>query len=319
MLGDVHMGYFDYALVAFCVLSVTNAIVFLIRFLRIKKAENMVDYLSTEEKIRKLNLALEPFGFAYFPPWDCIISDLYAWQREMGYCKQYDEMAPSMNMIIECEPIYFNYDGRRWLIEFWKGQYGCTTGAEIGIYVNDSNSQAPSEELFYSCVSDEEMLYVQFSLYKKDGAILKRQGLHWWLTGFLLGDCSSAEELIMNCSIIFPNNAMRNAFYEGMIRAGYHGEDIAIEGNKVSLLFGQPKTIQPNKYPNWYIKRKSRLNCKLSKIYLRITRRYETTLDRLSFIGQCFPHLFRILIKLGKKSNQSKIAKYRRKFDAFRD
>ena len=32
--------------------------------------------------------------------------------------------------IIDCEPIYFSYGGKRWLIELWKGQYALTTGAE---------------------------------------------------------------------------------------------------------------------------------------------------------------------------------------------
>lgn len=38
-------------------------------------------------------------------------------QRDLGYCKLYDDSAATMDMIIGCEPIYFTYGGKDWLIE----------------------------------------------------------------------------------------------------------------------------------------------------------------------------------------------------------
>ncbi len=43
-------------------------------------------------------------------------------------------MAVGAGMVIDAFPVYFNYEGRTWLVEFWKGQYGINTGGEVGIY-----------------------------------------------------------------------------------------------------------------------------------------------------------------------------------------
>ena len=81
-----------------------------------------------------LNNDLKDSGFAYHLMDDYFYSRMDCWQREVGYCRLYDEGAPFFNMIFDAEPITFSYGGKRWLIELWKGQYGITTGAEIGIY-----------------------------------------------------------------------------------------------------------------------------------------------------------------------------------------
>lgn len=86
------------------------------------------------EDIKSLNEFIEPYGYAYDSHQDIFYTKIDAWQREMGYSRLYDEAAAPSSMIIDCEPIYFEYDNKRWLIEFWKGQYGMTTGFEIGVY-----------------------------------------------------------------------------------------------------------------------------------------------------------------------------------------
>ena len=68
-------------------------------------------------------------------------------------------------MIIDCEPINFEYNGKKWLIEFWKGQYDLTTGCEIGVYKAvgpDLDMQGFFNGTFYNCVSDEERLQMEF-------------------------------------------------------------------------------------------------------------------------------------------------------------
>lgn len=74
-------------------------------------------------------------------------------------------------MKIDCEPIYFQYDGRRWLIEFWKGQYGITTGAEVGVYVTDKKDvDIPGifSGTFYESISDNELLQIEYVLKKME-------------------------------------------------------------------------------------------------------------------------------------------------------
>lgn len=73
-------------------------------------------------------------GFDYDSKKDAFYSTKDAWQKNFGYCHLYDVLAPEFRMIIDTEPIRFNYNNKNWLIAFWKGQYGIVTGAEIGIY-----------------------------------------------------------------------------------------------------------------------------------------------------------------------------------------
>ena len=66
--------------------------------------------LNEREKRRKLNELLEPFGFAYDGRQDIFYSRTDSWQRKYGYGRIYDEGAALLNMILDCEPIYFEYD-----------------------------------------------------------------------------------------------------------------------------------------------------------------------------------------------------------------
>ena len=86
-----------------------------------------IDYSDFDETI-------EASGFLYDPEEDIFYSKMNPWQRKYGYCRLYDEIAAPLGMIVDSEPIHFKYEGKSWLIEFWKGQYDLTTGCEIGIY-----------------------------------------------------------------------------------------------------------------------------------------------------------------------------------------
>ena len=41
---------------------------------------------------------------------------------------------PEGGMVFDCEPLYFSCNGKSYLLELWKGQYGMSTGAGIGFY-----------------------------------------------------------------------------------------------------------------------------------------------------------------------------------------
>lgn len=117
----------------------------------------------TEDKQKQkdmLNADLEAAGFAYEPRGDYFYSRMYCWQRKTGYCRLYDEGASLFNMIMDCEPVTFSYGGKRWLIELWKGQYGITTGGEIGVYNTHLEDIHTSRftGTFYENISDAERL-----------------------------------------------------------------------------------------------------------------------------------------------------------------
>ncbi len=247
-----------------------------------------------EEKCRDLNNALFPFGFQYDICCDLFYSTRDAWQREMGYGRIYDEHAIGMNMIIDCEPLYFSYEGRNYLLELWKGQYGMASGAEIGFYVSDEMSEHRPEKLFYHSVTDEAMLNMRFVLRKRNRMLAVRESQTWWLTGFVLGEYSCKEELHMDVSITFPDCRMRNAFYEALLQAGYTKEEIRLCGTRVSFCFVRPRTVQPRhcRLRVLWVQWKNRHNCKK---YLRVTRYFVRTIDRVDYLGMCFPRLYRML------------------------
>ena len=281
--------------------------------LRKKWAEKRVCLLGREIKQRRLEEALSVFGFCYCARDDSISSVMHPWQREMGYCRAYDEAAPSMNMVFECEPVYFDYNGRHYLIEFWKGQYGCTTGAEIGVYVHNGGADGHPESLFYESVGDEERLPMRFALYKRDRIIFERSGVHWWLTGFEVGMFSAAKELRMEIGICFPNRKMCMAFCEGMVRMGCAPEKIRVEQTWVYFTFDRPWSSQPAFYSARYLRRINRKNRRNCRRYCRITKCFCSTLDKICYIAYCFPCLFRSIRRIGTRCTPARLKAVRKR------
>ncbi|MGI5902207.1 MAG: DUF4474 domain-containing protein [Desulfitobacteriia bacterium] len=212
---------------------------------------------------KKFDEIIEIAGYAYDPSQDIFISRLYPWQRNIGYYKLFDTLAPLTGMIFDSEPIYFDYQGERWMIGLWKGQYDLVTGAEIGVYKSLLNFGAASD-LYYRAVSDDELLSLAFTLKKNGQTLFTRKGKHWWLTGFKLGEFSEPSELTMDIEITFPEAGMRDAFVEALRKTGYQDEEITVVGNIVSFTFDEPYTPQPstrNKISDHINQKKNKFLC----------------------------------------------------------
>jgi hypothetical protein len=200
-------------------------------------------------------------GFQYDPQQDIIFSRMDAWQREFGYAFAYDLAAPvTISAIIDCEPFFFHYDKKDWMIELWKGQYGLETGCEIGVYVSTRQQllldstlgkrpHDPANSRFFDCADDKERLKLSFTL-NRNGVPLFSRGPedHWWLTGFKWGVLSTPEELAMDLSITFPVAAMRKAFVAALEKAGY--QNISMNAETVSFRFDKPTSMQPRLDPS---------------------------------------------------------------------
>lgn len=263
-----------------------------------KQVINNVLQRSDEEKIKDINNALELYGFVYDKTNDIICSNMYPWQREVGYCRFYDEAAPTLNMIIDSEPIYFEYDNKRWLIELWKGQYGMTTGGEIGIYVSemdDINIPGIFSGPFFEAVSDEELLNMDFKLKINEEELFQRQDYHWWLTGFDVGVFSNPNNLSMKIRIIFPNSIMKDAFLGGLKRVGYKEDEIKITKNIIYFNFDKPKSDQPYNRYKLIIPFIQFMNKTYCKIYNLITKDFERTIDKIDFLRLYYPNLLRLI------------------------
>lgn len=186
-------------------------------------------------------IRLEDSGFSYDPKQDIFYSIKKPWQKKFGYCRLYEEIAPLMNCIFECEPICFEYEGKKWLIEFWKGQYGMTTGCEIGVYTKDSDSHS----MIYKAVGPEDNLLMSATLVKNGDVLFEREDRHWWLTGFVLGEYSEPEELTMHACIRLKTQDMCKAFVRELERIGYQDHRILYDGKTVCFVFSKPYSGQP--------------------------------------------------------------------------
>lgn len=251
------------------------------------------------EKLRLLDELARPFGFFYICQEDIMTSALDAWQRKFGYCALFDRTAPRFNMVFDCEPVYFSWQDRTWLIEFWKGQYGINTGAEIGVYRADGliPPKKRSSALF-SGVPDEELLPMSMELFFRGQSLFAVRQRHWWLTGFRMGRFARPEELTLICSVTFPNHCMLQSFVEGMTEAGYGRCELDICNLTVSFRFAEPRAGQPRagrRILTWWASCKNRLFC---RIYCRITRPFSCTADKLLYLYYFLPAACRHMLRL---------------------
>ena len=132
-----------------------------------------------------------------------------SWQRMFGYGEFYDKAAPYVNMHFDSLCFYFNYGGKDWLIEAWKGQYGITTGGEVGVYYKNENSNRKN----FRAVSNADKLPISITLYHNGQKMFHRpMETTWWQTGFRLFKTYRSNVLGMEFSIKFKDKAMLNAF-----------------------------------------------------------------------------------------------------------
>lgn len=247
---------------------------------------------------QQLNAALQKTGFAYERKGDYFYSLMDCWQRQTGYCSLYDAGAPLFNMIMDCEPVTFSYAGKRWLIELWKGQYGITTGAEIGIY-NTARDDLQSEKFtgtFYEQISDAEMLPLSFVLRRNGRVILRRKAVHWWLTGFRLGMFSEPSELRMDAKIVFPNREMCFAFTGGLRSLGYTQKEFSVRRTTVTIRYTTPHSEQPSTQEGLQKAAVQTVNQSNCRLYGLVTARYTDTLDKLEYLKAAMPNLYQFFL-----------------------
>lgn len=237
--------------------------------------------VGTDNKI--INKLIGIFGYVYDSEQDIFYSAMDAWQRKAGFCRLYDEIGAPLSMIMDCEPIYFKYHGEKWLVEFWKGQYGMVTGGEIGVYTGgvDLKILGIFNDTFYTCADDDDMLEMSYILRKNDRVLFTRKGKHWWLTGFKLGEFSEPSQLSMDISITFKDADMRDAFLSGFREAGYTDDIFLITGNTLNFTFDTPRTAQPRtrtRATDWIVQRKNELLC---NIYQELMEHHYTMQERI--------------------------------------
>lgn len=266
---------------------------------RKKKLINKICHMSLHDKYCMLEGLIEPLGYCYDVRQDVFTSTTDAWQKLYGYGHIYDELAPYASMIFDCEPVYFNYAGRTWLIEFWKGQYGINTGCEIGVYRADRI--IPPEQwktTIFSAVPEEEYLDMRAELFRDGKMVANISGAHWWLTIFSMGCFSNPCDLCLNVSIRFPDEEMQDAFVKALSEhENCRPDSICVCGGTVMFCF----CIAPRhicffrKLYCMYVQFKNRFFCRL---YCFVTRPFSCTCDKLLYLYFYLPFAFRHMLRL---------------------
>lgn len=273
---------------------------------RHKKCMSNVCSMSTSEKCRLLNQLIHPLGYKYLPGQDIICSAFDAWQRNFGYTQSYDCFAPLFHMVLDCEPVYFDYDNRTWLVEFWKGQYGINTGGEIGIYCADSivPPENRNRELFHT-IPDEVIPHFSINLRRtanqKEQEIAALSMPHWWLAAFCMGCFSHPKDLCADFCIVFSDCGMLHAFANALIRLGYDPCCLQICGSQICFSFKEPVTPVPCGFLTKPIRCLAQWNNHLlCCLFLLITRPFCCTVDRLLYLYYYLPFFFRRCLHLHK-------------------
>lgn len=285
----------------FFIILLLFVLFFLIFFhFRKRKIIQKLCRMTETEKCCLLNELVQPLGYHYNLPQDIFTSTTDAWQKNFGYGAIYDTFAPVFNMVIDAQPVYFDYKGKTWLVEFWKGQYGINTGCELGIYHADSLvPQKARKRTIFSAADEEEYLDISVSLLRSRNPVAIKKGPHWWQTIFSMGVFSRPKDLLMKINITFPNIEMRNAFVEGLLEAGYSTDEIYLSlcSTDVSFIFDCPHSHSG-------ILRK--LYCRLVQLFNRfycwlyrfVTRPFECTYNRILYLYYYLPFAFRHMMRL---------------------
>lgn len=157
--------------------------------------------------------------------------DKNAWQSNFGFNEGYDSMAPVTMMIYDTVRTKFNYGGKEWMIQTWKGQYGYAfVGGEVGVYTRKAGSGGSH----YNCAKQEDWLKMEM-LFMWDETqtgnyepIFQRPYTdYWWCTGFVVGfdGQKNRHQFRLMTRITFKDTEMADAFCEAFEKNGFKRVD----------------------------------------------------------------------------------------------
>lgn len=271
-----------------------------------KSVMKKVNSLSTAEKDALLDTLAAPVGYGYDSRQDLFIARKDAPQKIFGYNTLFDLSAPYFNMIFDYETIYFDYNGRTWLIEMWKGQYGINTGCELGIYYADKPvSPQNYKTTHFESVSGKDMLDISLELnripvYKSPyHTIGREQNHHWWLTMFKMGRFTKPDDLLVNTSIRFKDRYMMYSFLQSfektMPSVPYHIHNLTVYFS----FFQSNRSYTPFQK---LVRRTALTFCHIYCIlFNRLTKPFENTGDKLLYLYYYLPFAIRMIFRPKKK------------------
>lgn len=250
--------------------------------------------MKTRDKADLLDSLLSPFGYFYYAQQDLVLTRIDAWQRMFGYKTLYDRAAAAGGMIFQCFPVYFDYAGKTWLLEFWKGQYGITSGCEIGLYHADRMvAREDYARTYFESASDEEMQNFTIILEGKNMEGFAYRKKHWWLAAFRVGEFHLPEQLQVTYQIRFQSQRMLQAVWNGLERAGYPEEQRFVLCSTLVIRQNSEDAMHRSAFGKVYARWVLFKNCCLVKLFRGYTAPFTSALDRILFLYFRMPSMFR--------------------------
>lgn len=174
-------------------------------------------------------------GYNYSIYESLVFTPVHVWMRNYGFNLFYDIFSYTTPFFFyNTRRIKFDYAGREWMIQVWKGNYLVSNGAEVGIYNRDKIRFGTS----YDCAGDEDMMNMSMKLYHGDDLIFERpEQLHWWLTGFKLSrTLYIPNTMTLDFTIEMKDEEMLKAFCNSIDKS-YKDMTYTVDGLKVNVIW----------------------------------------------------------------------------------
>lgn len=189
---------------------------------------------NTGDVYNENNTGMLGLGFDYNLNTYVTTTPVDVWQRNFGYSIAYDILGEWIFMDCNTLRIKFEYGGKDWMVQLWKGDYAFNllVGGEIGLYNKEKTTP-----LQYDCASTEDELKMTMQIHHGDELLVDMdERIHWWMMGLKFMEYVPAEELTLSGTIEFKDEVMKDAF---MASASQFTDELQVEanGNTVSLIW----------------------------------------------------------------------------------
>ena len=191
----------------------------------------------TGEASGRKNDGMAGLGFNCMIPEMVVYATVNSWQRNLGFMLLYDILANSSPLVnYQTRRLKFDYNGKEWMIQIWKGNYALiTNGGEVGVY----NREPGSRGTYYDAASDDEMMPMKMQVWHGDDLLLEIGEMeHWWMNGFKMTKVIyQPKDLTLKFYMKMPNEEMLNAFADSIDKEGTGDITYTIDGLTIYVTF----------------------------------------------------------------------------------
>ena len=232
--------------------------------MKVVKGENQLNSYLEFNHLLSYQYCYDYCGYYY-------ANDKKSWQKEFGFARIYDYMAPYIGFEYDYERVFFTYDNKDFMVQFWKGQYLVMYGGEIGIYHRDADGLKRDDNVLYNAADKEYWVTMDMGLYRQknegdapeDYELMFRRPVdkYWWCTGFVPGmvrENNPVDELRIEAVLTFRDSEMATVFADELGNLGFKkaesAETVEIDGYYIedaSVTVSWQNIIEPDVEKNW--------------------------------------------------------------------